>query len=127
MQHFAFGNSPYKFYKSKFFICLWGQLIVILKGTQGTNYETDIIQLVTQSKFQTITISVKGKFNCITVDYNGTRQSIYIILEVYQKFIIRIPSSLSIKKNLQKYTHGNRNIFCDAKQAQQKEYLIQNI
>ena len=38
---------------------------------------------ITQSKFQTITRSVYSKFNCITVKYNGTRQSIYIILEVH--------------------------------------------
>ena len=34
--------------------------------------------VLTQSKFQTITRSAHGKkFNCITVNYNGTRQSMY--------------------------------------------------
>ena len=41
--------------------------------------------MVTQSKSKTqITRSVHGKFNCITVKYNGTRHSIYVFF-LYQK------------------------------------------
>ena len=47
--------------------------------------QLSLFLILTQSKFQTITRSVHGKFNCINVKYNGTRQSIYI-LEVHQKF-----------------------------------------
>ena len=71
-----------------------------------------------------------SKFNCIPVKHNGTRQIIYIILEVPQKFIIQIHFSLYkyislflLQNNYN--THGNRNILRDAKQVQQIEYLIQ--
>ena len=40
--------------------------------------------LITQSKSETQIIrSVHSKFNCITVKYNGTWHSIYIILEIH--------------------------------------------
>ena len=43
-----------------------------------------LIGTLTQSKSKTqITRSVHGKFNCITVKYNGTQHGIYIILEVH--------------------------------------------
>ena len=47
---------------------------------------------------------------CITVKNNGTQHGIYIILELHQKFIIQIHFILSITKQLQKFTHGNRNL-----------------
>ena len=37
---------------------------------------------------------------------------------------MQIHFSLSITKQLQKDTHGNRNILCDAEQVQQIEHLI---
>ena len=37
---------------------------------------------------QILTRSVHGKFNCITIKYNGTRHSIYIIGELHSKFNI---------------------------------------
>ena len=58
-----------------------------------------------------------GKFNCITVTYNGTQHGIYIILEYHKKFIIQMHFILSITKQLQKLTMGIETLF-DAKQVQ---------
>ena len=49
---------------------------------------------------------------------NIIHSCIYIILEVHKKLIIQKLFSLSITKQLQMYTHGNRNILCDAQQVQ---------
>ena len=57
------------------------------KWTPNSTHHTSgsiLLILLTQSKSKTtITRSVRGKFNCITVKYNGTRHGIYIILEVH--------------------------------------------
>ena len=87
LQQFLYANS-----------CLWAEIHQALLSLSQFSF-------LTQSKFQTITKSVHGKFNCITVKYNGTGQSIYIILEVHYKFIMQIHFSLSITKQLQQYTH----------------------
>ena len=43
---------------------------------------------ISQSKSKTQITRMHGKFNCITVKYDGTRRGIYIILELHKKFNI---------------------------------------
>ena len=57
---------------------------------------------VTQIKFWTKTRSVHGKFNCVTVKFNGTQHGIQIISEIHLKFnLIHISFTRNACRNTQ--------------------------
>ena len=76
------------------------QTCTCLHHMDTSNY---MLQLTQSKSKTTITRSVHGKFNCITVKNNGTQHSIYrnhiyIILALHYKFIIQTHFILSITK-----------------------------